>query len=533
MNLLKRHLLLSGVNVFLLTGLSFAQPGNPDPTFSSDGVVHSTLYEGLSSIASNVLILEDGKILTTGGSRVPDDSYVGLLQRFLPDGSEDLEFNETGSVTLTLPGQSCYGINSIQQPDGKILTLGGVNANTETIITLFRHNLDGSPDEGYGTDGRVLINPGFTELAPRYMVRQPDGKLVICGYAKEQDDPFYKFIVVRCLIDGSLDNSFGDNGFVTTTVGAGNGKAESLCLQGDGKIVVAGIGVFNGKDNIVVARYLPDGTPDHTFDQDGIVNIAFQQDNFRGLRTLIQPDGKIVVSGSIRAPNADTDFVAIRINANGNPDTSFNEDGIARLTISEYADEARAMTIQLDEKIVLAGYAHSNSPEGSNSALIRLTQDGYPDPTFGEEGIFEWDHHTHENLLLGMVSQPDGKIVAVGRCIVGDFSKCLIARFFSGLTVSTTEPSPLFTAVTVYPNPVIKELTIEYQLEQEETISIRLVDLHGHLIGNLLSSAHRQPGQHKETFPIDEGLSTGTYIVQMTNRKGMIAHKIMKTRTDG
>jgi uncharacterized delta-60 repeat protein len=524
---MKIQVLLTCAYFFFLTDVSIAQPGNLDLSFSSDGVVHGSLYEGLSCIALNNIILESGKVLITGGSNVPGNSYVGLIQRFLSDGGDDPGFSETGNVTLTLPGKPCYAINSIELPDGKILTLAGVNANLEDVIALFRIHPEGSPDETFGPNGMVIVDPGFTEQAPRYMVRQPDGKLVIGGYAKHKEDSFQKFMVVRCLPDGSMDKSFGENGFVTSEIGSGNAKIESLCLQADGKIVVAGNGVFNGKENIVVVRYKPDGTPDNSFHQDGMVNIAFQNDNFRAFRTLIQADGKIVVSGYIRSGNSDSDFVAARLNANGNPDTEFNEDGIARIAISSYADEARAMVIQEDGKIILAGYAHSNSPEGSNSALVRLTQEGYPDPLFGENGIVESDHNDHSNSLLGLTSQHDGKIVGVGRCYVGDFTKCLIARFTTGLTVSTSDPSLQPASVSVYPNPVMEEISIEYQLENEETISIRLVDLHGRVIENLLAPSNRQSGQHKETFAIDRGKSNGTYCIQIVTQNGVYAQKVI------
>jgi len=73
---------------------------------------------------------------------------------------------------------------------------------------------------------------------------QPDGKIVAAGYAGVGSADH--IAVVRYNADGSLDKSFNVSGKVITAVGGGYCKAETLVLQSNGKIVVAGYS-FNPK----------------------------------------------------------------------------------------------------------------------------------------------------------------------------------------------------------------------------------------------------------------------------------------------
>lgn len=74
-------------------------------------------------------------------------------------------------------------------------------------------------------------------------------------------------VTLRFLSDGSLDPSFGDEGVVSTAVTADGSAVEAVSVQADGKIVVAGSFGQSLDEGFVLARYLPDGTPDPTFRQ--------------------------------------------------------------------------------------------------------------------------------------------------------------------------------------------------------------------------------------------------------------------------
>lgn len=64
---------------------------------------------------------------------------------------------------------------------------------------------------------------------------------------------------------GSLDNTFGTGGIVTTTIGGTDDEAFSVAIQTDGKIVVAGSAYNGTDDDFAIVRYNTNGTLDNTF----------------------------------------------------------------------------------------------------------------------------------------------------------------------------------------------------------------------------------------------------------------------------
>src|SRR5689334_18555145 len=106
MSRMKTQNILISFLILLYGGLALAQPGSFDKSFSSDGVVYGSLYEGFSTGGNYVLIQQDGKVLSSGGTNLPDGTRAGLLIRLLPDGGDDLEFNQSSKVLLRIPGEN-------------------------------------------------------------------------------------------------------------------------------------------------------------------------------------------------------------------------------------------------------------------------------------------------------------------------------------------------------------------------------------------------------------------------------------------
>jgi uncharacterized delta-60 repeat protein len=109
---------------------------------------------------------------------------------------------------------------------------------------------------------------------------------------------------------GSLDSSFDSDGKVITVFGASNESANSIAIQGDGKIVVAGASNNGANNEFAVARYNTDGSLDSSFDSDGKVTTTIGS-NAEAYSVAIQSDGKIVVVGSSNNGSND-DFAILR-----------------------------------------------------------------------------------------------------------------------------------------------------------------------------------------------------------------------------
>jgi len=155
-----------------------------------------------------------------------------------------------------------------------------------------------------------------------------------------------------------------------------------------------------------------------------------------------------------------------------------------------------------------------------------LNSNGTLDDTFGENGIAETEGIPSDNWLYGLTMQPDGKIVGVGQYHIADYNKILIARFISGLTVSTAEYANPGISFSVYPNPVTTAIAISYELDTNEDISIRLIDNNGITVEKFLENEARNSGFHIENVNLLSPLPPGIYAIQVGTRKGGIAKPI-------
>ena len=235
------------------------------------------------------------------------------------------------------------------------------------------------------------------------------------------------FTVVRYNQDGTLDTSFGNGGIASADLGSPFDETFDVAIQSDGKIVAVGA---TGSIDFGLARFNTDGSLDTTFDGDGKVTTVFGSLD-EAFAVAIQPDGKIVAVGHTDNPSTGTgDFAVARYNSNGSLDTTFGNGG--KVT-TDFGGEDRGdgVLIQADGKIVVAGGTGVNSSTGSLSdfALARYNVDGTLDLSFGSAGKvftdFGLNPFNTNDRALDVALQEDGKIIAVG---VGT-SRIALARY--------------------------------------------------------------------------------------------------------
>lgn len=233
--------------------------------------------------------------------------------------------------------------------------------------------------------------------------------------------------------DGTLDLSFGTNGFVITNIGGTDDASTSAVLQPDGKIIVAGWTNVSGIYDFIVVRYNTNGSIDTTFGNNGIATANAGGDDEGAFSVVLQPDGKIVTGGYSNA-SGNYDFVVIRFNNNGSVDTSFGTDGIAITSLDNLNDTGRSVVLQPDGKIVLAGYIDTEFDIG----IVRYTTNGSLDTSFGISGIVITDLGGTIDAVYSVVIQPDGKIVVAGVSNRSGANQFAVLRYLvPSLTIST------------------------------------------------------------------------------------------------
>ena len=328
---------------------------------------------------------------------------TGWSSASAPTARPTPSFGSGGKVTLG-GGSTEEAANGVAiQGDGKILVAGRIS--TKSDATVHRLNANGTLDTSFDGDGLVVLNNGGAEEAVGLAV-QPDGKIVVAGQTSVGTDA----IVWRLAPNGALDRSFDGDGKLTINA-SGTERVSGVVRQPDGKIVVSGSSAPNFSfPDAAAFRLNANGTLDTSFSGDGKALVGGPGDEI-ATAVALQPDGKIVLSGT--TTTADDDGAVFRLTASGNLDPSFDGDGIAILDAGEL-EAASDVAVQPDGKIVATlGYTTS-----SNSATVfRLGADGSRDAGFGTNGmrvIQTGSPFSEFSLLNAVLIEPDGRIVSGG-----------------------------------------------------------------------------------------------------------------------
>ena len=181
-------------------------------------------------------------------------------------------------------------------------------------------------DLAFGNWGVVTTPIGSSEDYAESLAIQSDGKIVVAGHSYNYDTSGPEFALARYNLDGSLDTSFGVDGKVVTPVGSGGSEAHCLAIQSDGKIVIAGYNYTEDDSDFALARYNPDGSLDASFGDGGRVITPVGPARDEAYSLAVQSDDKIVVAGW-SSNGSDYDFALVRYNSNGSLDTSFGAGG--------------------------------------------------------------------------------------------------------------------------------------------------------------------------------------------------------------
>ncbi len=184
-------------------------------------------------------------------------------------------------------------MHSALQADGRIVVVGG----SQFGFAIARYLVDGQLDTSFSGDGLQVVSFGdqYFEAQANSVVLQNDGKIVVAGWVRQPLGPnFYsRMAMARLNGDGSLDTGFSGDGLLVLEQGH-FAEANSVILQPDGKIVVGGV----LDDFATLIRLNIDGTLDTSFSGDGLVSMASVGTLFSSL--ALQPDGRILASGQMR-----------------------------------------------------------------------------------------------------------------------------------------------------------------------------------------------------------------------------------------
>ncbi|MBS1730902.1 MAG: T9SS type A sorting domain-containing protein [Bacteroidetes bacterium] len=341
--------------------------------------------------------------------------FITTKNIYAQAGTPDPTFGIGGTIREnTFNG---YGY-SIMLPDEKILVIGSYGG-----LCLDRFNTDGSYDESFGMNGRSSISLkgklAGVENNKTYSLLD-DGKIV-CAAMYYPTGVFGKLnlAVVRTDSIGNLDSSFGNNGFDTLELDNAT-IATGLVVQPDGKIVISGDVKKSAYDEkrTFICRYMPDGGLDPSFGVGGIVITTYTNaTNSNSL--IINAAGKLIRGSNNNIYDTHSSFMLESFNTDGSKDISFGENGVAKYIFGLGQDGywnsvMYMMAQQPDGKITCCG--ESGKGDEESMALCRFNIDGSIDGSFGEGGGIIVPFKNNSNTVSKVYElcfQPDGKIITI------------------------------------------------------------------------------------------------------------------------
>ena len=323
--------------------------------------------------------------------------------------------------------------NSIILKSNNNIVVGGgiISLGTSTRNMIFSLNPDGTEDTAFYTN----LGTGFN-TAVNSISLQSDGKLLVAGNFTSLNGNVRNHMT-RLNASGTEDTAF------YTNLGTGFNKTiYSTAIQGDGKIVaIFQLAVdFNGNPRNGIVRINPDGTEDTAF----YTNLGTAFNNNSASNAYIQSNGKILVGGDFISFNGNGRNRLVRLNADGIEDTAFYTN-----LGTGFNSEVKTIKQQPNGKILVGG-SFTSFNGNTRNRLVRLNADGTEDVVF-----YNNLGSAFNGFINTMVVQPDGKILIVGNFTAfnGDTHKNIV-RLNSDGTEDLDVTAPVITVLGSNPASV-------------------------------------------------------------------------------
>lgn len=313
--------------------------GAPDPGFGRDGDVHFGFGSFSNIDYGRVLALDAlGRAVVVGMVAEPDagdaggggvlDWWLGLA-RLTAQGQLDSSFYNAGSYPTTFwvgssvppPRHSLDNFPLAMALDGsaRILTAGIVEQPMPQDAAVYRAPADGGYDQSFGNSSRVQMGLNGGEASA--LLPLASGGLLLAG-AQVTETSVYALFLALLRDDGSRDLGFGVEGVASIPLAQGFPEPSLIAATRDGGWLVGGrlTGPNGSGSGVIIARFDAHGLPDPGFGTGGVVVIDVANGrHFSAGRAVLQPDGKLVVAGSLpdSATDATPHFAVMRIIADG------------------------------------------------------------------------------------------------------------------------------------------------------------------------------------------------------------------------
>ncbi|MBK6344119.1 MAG: hypothetical protein IPF41_16495 [Flavobacteriales bacterium] len=433
----------------LALGRAFSQSGTLDPTYGNAGI--SILQPGdFHDVSHDVIVLGDNTSLICGVARAGGRNSI-FIAHLLDDGSLDGSFGTSSGYTFFTIGEEAYGYALGIDSQGRIYATGiAYPTLAQAVVPLVRTDATGQPDPSFGTNGVLLLELSPTEAEARDLAIINGDRVMLAGSAVGADADRDAFIM-RVLDDGTPDATFGTDGVIFSGHD-GDDALNSMVMMDDGAAVGAGYGTLNFVTKTFLFKVDSEGFPENAFSPTGIVmpDIATNDHTAFG---IAMEENRVFVTGWAGTMTGIDAYVAA-VRNDGLFDPGFSGDGIAFINASEVDYGFDIVRYTNGDLIVCGSSGLGGFAAPRDFMVARLTSSGDPVMSFGMNGVTLTSIQQDFDDANAVAIELDGKLLLTG--FTSGFSTATdndvaVARYNVDWTLGTG--SAVAYPTTVHPNP--------------------------------------------------------------------------------
>ncbi|WP_413790772.1 MULTISPECIES: hypothetical protein [unclassified Pseudomonas] len=349
-------------------GLARLNPdGSTDPGFGTHGSVIDAFEPGFEATAGKVIELADGHILLSGLHYESNEHTLPALALFDQQGRAVQSLGNAGRHIIRLCGNLSQGLRDPWLPpgvpgleacdmqvqaDGRILLLANHHYQlSDHVGVLIRLQPDGALDTSFNGRGFAMVRRLLKNTWLGCLMLQADGHIVVGGAI----DMPQQGLIARYDSDGRLDDSFGENGFLSILAQGHSAMVSQIVQDANGDLLAFG----SSRDPMhsLSLKVRPDGKPDRHCNQGQCQLMAIGHNASQWTAAQLQPDGKLVTAGATIG-GIEADFVLARHLPDTRLDPAFGQGkGWVRTRLGYSLDTATSLAVQADGRILVGGYS--------------------------------------------------------------------------------------------------------------------------------------------------------------------------------
>ena len=393
--------------------MRISETGEPDLTFGLNGFVYLPNFQPAGKVSQSLYLQSDGMILIAGSVFNVSLGYSNFaVCRLTNNGNVDLNFGTNGIAKVNYPNGSSYAASIDIQSDGKIVAVGSClifDSFAHTDFAISRFTTNGIIDPSFGNNGSMTtFLHDRNDDASAVKIDNQDNIYAVGSTGFYSDSCG----IIRLTPNGNLDNTYSSDGKITlpqTFLNYYGGYG--IALDNDNKLVIVKSQIESGL-KIGVSRINFDGSMDNTFGINGFNNFHYANADFHTYSLEIDNSNRILIGSSytIYSPYGDY-FSVARINPDGNIDNTFNNTGFSSTLLNTNPTNSSSVCVDIcsgiNNSIYLFGsqntiptivkYKVSSTSEILENNDVSLNI--YPNPSNDIINI-NYSENTHYNFRL-------------------------------------------------------------------------------------------------------------------------------------